>query len=83
MLKRFSQPGSLDELEELWRECASKCKHYLDKEEVARWKQKSPSMEKEEVKYCSKCHQMKKTSGENCPECGRLMYHIYGKKSPP
>jgi len=43
MLKRFSKPsGSLDELEKLWRECASKCKHYLDKEEVVKWKQKSP-----------------------------------------
>ena len=41
-LERFSRPGSLDELEELWRELASKCKHFLDKEEVAKWKQKSP-----------------------------------------
>ena len=42
MIKRFSRPGSLDELEKLWEELASKCKHFLDKEEVARWKQKSP-----------------------------------------
>ena len=38
VLEKFSKPGSLDELEELWRELASKCECYLDKEEVARWK---------------------------------------------
>ena len=43
VLERFSRPGSLDELEELWRELASKCRHYLDKEEVAKYKEKNPS----------------------------------------
>jgi len=26
--ERFSKPGSLDELEELWQELASKCKYW-------------------------------------------------------
>ena len=40
--QRFSKSGSLDELEEIWQELASKCQLYLDKKEVAKWKQKSP-----------------------------------------
>jgi hypothetical protein len=42
VLKKFSKPGSLDELEAFWQELASKCESYLDKEEVARYKKKSP-----------------------------------------
>ena len=42
VLERFSQPGSLNELKKLWQELASKCELFLDKKEVARWKQKGP-----------------------------------------
>ncbi|MFC1789727.1 hypothetical protein ACFLYY_01985 [Patescibacteria group bacterium] len=44
ILKKFSKLGSLDELEELWRELASKSRHFLDKEEVAKHKkEENPS----------------------------------------
>ncbi len=43
VLERFSKPGSLDELEELWRKLALKCEHFLDKKEVAKYKEKNPS----------------------------------------